>query len=292
MSQPPSSTSTELRVLERVPVDVALPVQLLVVPLEQLQVVLGLVVTNPLDEAVVGDPRLALRAPELRRPRVDAVVVVEPVVTATLDRLLRVVLEVVEHRDRRIAGELRRLLADQLVGAQVTRRVVLVGIARVRAQMDTGERVVRDVARDVRARDDGLDHRARLGLGGRKRPGAGLLALGSPLHREVAVEIESLERRRDLDRDPVVVADRALPEQPVVLAAFLVGVAAHHQARLLGMRLPGAVRIAHAHHQARARRRPGPPRAGRPARRAAGTDARSSARSAAGRPTRAPPRRG
>ena len=41
----------ELRVVERVPVDVALAVELLVAPAQQLQVVLGRVLAEPLDEA-------------------------------------------------------------------------------------------------------------------------------------------------------------------------------------------------------------------------------------------------
>ena len=74
----------ELRVVELVPVDVALAVELLVVPAEELQVVLGRVLLHPLDEAVVLDPRLALGAPELGRPREDAEMVVEPVVPRRL----------------------------------------------------------------------------------------------------------------------------------------------------------------------------------------------------------------
>ena len=114
-SQPPSSTLPELRMVELVPVDVALAVELLVVPAEELEVVLGRVLLHPLDEAVVLDARLALGAPELGRPREDAEVVVEPVVPAALDRRLRVVAEVVEDRDRRVPGALRGLVAQQLV---------------------------------------------------------------------------------------------------------------------------------------------------------------------------------
>ncbi len=175
--------------------------------------------------------------------------VVQPVVRTALDRLLRVVLEVVEDRDRRIAGDLRRLLAEQLVRPQVVRRVVLVGIARVRPQVDSAERVVREVGSDVRPLDDRLHHRPDLRLGGRVRAGATLLGLHRPLHRKVAVQIEALERRRDLDRHTVVIPDPPLPEHPEVLAALLVGVAPDHQPRLIGMRLPGAVGIADPHHQ-------------------------------------------
>ena len=155
----------ELLVLERIPVDVALPVQGVVVPAQELEVVLRRVILEPFDEAEVLDPGLPLRAPELGRPGEDAEVVVEPVVAPALDRLLRVVLEVVEDRDGRVAGALRRLLAEELVRAQVERRVVIVVVARVRTQMDARERVVGDVAGDVRPVDDRLDDRTRLGLG-------------------------------------------------------------------------------------------------------------------------------
>src|SRR6266550_3822878 len=62
----------QLRVVELVPVHVALPVELLVVPAQELEVVIRWVLLHPLDVAEVFDARLALRAPELRRPGVDA----------------------------------------------------------------------------------------------------------------------------------------------------------------------------------------------------------------------------
>ena len=117
--------------------------------------------------------------------------------------------------------------------------------------MDARERVVRDVAGDVRPRDDRLHVRSRLGLGQRERAGAVLLAFGLPLDREVAVQVEAFERRRDLDLDAVVVADQPFPEQPVERAVLgpLVGVARGQEARVVGMRLPGAVRVLDPHHQ-------------------------------------------
>ena len=151
------------------------------------------------------------------------------------------------------------------------RREVLVGVARVRAEVDAAERVVRDVAGDVRALDDRLHHRADLRLGRRVRAGAALLGLGRPLHREVAVQVEALERRRDLDRDAVVVPDPPLPEQPVELAVLvLVGVAPDHQPRLVRMRLPGAVRVARPASSGSGRRRRCPPRRARRAPRRSG----------------------
>ena len=145
----PELDRAELRMLERVPVDVALAE--LVRELQQREVVLGRVLADPVDEVVVGEAGGALRAPELRHPRVDAEEVVDPVDVAAADDHLRVVLEVVEDRDRRVAGEARRLLAHELERAEVGRREVLVRARGVRAEMDAGEGVVADVARDVRA---------------------------------------------------------------------------------------------------------------------------------------------
>ena len=206
-------------------------------------------VAHPLDVLVALDSSLALWAPELCRPGVDPEVVVQPVVRSALDRLLRVVLEVVEDRDRRIAGDFRGLLAEQLVRPQVVRRIVIVGVARIRAQVDAAEGVVREMCRDVRPLDDRLHHRPDLGLRRRVGAGAALLCFDRPLHRKVAVQVEALERRRDLDRHAVVVPDPPLPEHPEVLAALLVGIAPHHEPRLVRMRLPGAVGIADPHHQ-------------------------------------------
>src|SRR5260370_30378172 len=106
----------------------------------------------PVDELVVGDPGRALCAPELRRPREHTEVLVEPVVRAALDDLLRVVLEVVEDRDGRIAGDLRRLFADPLVRTQVVGRQIVVPTSRIRAQMHARRRVIADVAAYVRTR--------------------------------------------------------------------------------------------------------------------------------------------
>ena len=71
---------------------------------------------------------------------------------------------------------------------------MLIVVAAVRAKMHAWrERVVRDVARDVRPRDDRLHVRPRLRLGERERPRAGLSALGLPLDGKVAVQVEALE---------------------------------------------------------------------------------------------------
>ena len=106
----------ELRMVDLVPLDVRVRVVLLR-PLDQGEIVLDRVVANPIREVVVGEAGLPLRAPELRRPREGAEVVVHPVVCTALDRLLGLVLEVVEDGDGRVPGERGAALADDSVRA-------------------------------------------------------------------------------------------------------------------------------------------------------------------------------
>jgi hypothetical protein len=115
--------------------------------------------------------------------------------------------------------------------------------------VDAAEGVVGDVPRDVRPVDDRLHQGAYLRLRGRVRAGAVLLGLDGPLHREVPVQVEALERRSDLDRDAVEVADPAFPEHAVELAFRVVGLAPDEHARFLRMGLPRAVGVAQPHHQ-------------------------------------------
>ena len=149
--------------VERVPVHVRVGI-VLARPADERDVVLDRVLANPVRQVVVGQAGLPLRAPELGRPGEDTEVVVHPVVRAALDRLLRVVLEVVEDRDSRIPRELGAARTDDLVRTQVVRRKVVVRSPGVRPQVHAAERVVRDVSGDVRPCGDRLDHRPDLWL--------------------------------------------------------------------------------------------------------------------------------
>ncbi len=120
---------------------------------------------------------------------------------------------------------------------------------RVRTQVDAAERVVAHVARDVRAIDDGLDERTYLRLGHRIRAGSGLLVLRSPIGGPVAVEVETFEWRRDGDGHAVPVVDRPLREHTVEVAFEVVGLPGDEQPRIIGVRLPGPVRVAKPHHE-------------------------------------------
>ena len=117
--------------------------------------------------------------------------------------------------------------------------------------MHAAERVIGDVAGDVRSIDHGLHHRANLRLGSGIWPRAVLIAFGDPFHGIVAIEIEAVQRRRRLDRDAIVILNHAFGQQPIELAAArrVVGFARNEQARIAGIGLPRAIGIAHAHHE-------------------------------------------
>ena len=174
----------QLRMVEGVPVDEALALERAVVPLHQLQVVFERMLAVPVDELVVRDAGLPLRAPDLHRPGEHAAVVVHPGIEIAGDDFLRVVAEIVVGGNRRIAGDPGAVLADLLVGPQVFRRHLLIGKVGVRPQQDAAVGVKGDGAGDVRMpRDesgDGGDLRFRGGEG----TGAGLFVLGTPVRRE------------------------------------------------------------------------------------------------------------
>jgi hypothetical protein len=142
-------------------------------------------------------------------------VLVAPVVRSSLDRRLRVVLELVEDGGGGVAGDLGRPDPDELVGKQVLGGEALVGMARVRPEVHSREGVVGDEGGDVGPRHDGVDHRSYLGLRGGIGAGSGLLVLGRPFHREVAVEVQPLERLRRPHRDPVVALQDALGKDAI-----------------------------------------------------------------------------
>ena len=208
----------QLRVLERIPVDMRQAGALLVAPLQQLQVVFGRVLAVPVDPVVVGDAGLAVGRPQLHRPEQRAQVLVDPVLRAG-DDLLRVVLEVVVDADGRVAGELGAQRAQALVDPQVLGRHVVVALRAHRPQDHAAVRVEADGRADVRVLDDEVDHRPHLGLAGRVRAGAALLELLPPVGREVAVQVQPFEVRVGLDHQPVVVLEQAFGHDAEVLAA-------------------------------------------------------------------------
>ena len=184
--------------LEGIPVDEALAAQLLVAPAQQLEIVLGRVLAIPVDELVLVDAGLALRAPELDRPGEQAEVVVQPVVEDAGDHFLGVVAKVVEDRDVRVAGELGALLRRSSGRSKSSAGKVVVRLVAVRAQQHAAIGMERDAAGDVRVAGDERDHGAHLRLRAGNGPGALLLVLLAPARRKVAVEVEPLLARLQL----------------------------------------------------------------------------------------------
>src|SRR5258706_8101835 len=101
----------------------------------------------------------------------------------------------------------------------------------------------RDSARQVRMAGDEGDDSSDFRLAGRERTRAVLLMLLPPVGREIAVEIQALFVRLNMNRRAVVVLQRPFRQHAVILSAGLGGIAADQKPRLFGMRFPGTIRI-------------------------------------------------
>jgi len=231
----------------RIPVDVPLPFQGVIAPGQHLEVVFQRVLAIPVDEPVILDPGLPLRTPDLNRPGEDAPLLIAPAVEIAGDHFFGMVLELVKGGGVGIAGDGRPLLADLLVSPQVFGRHIVIGPGAVRAQQDTAEGVKRHRPGEVRMGGHEGGQVAHLRLRGRKRPGPRLLDFRPPLRGEVAVQVKALLLGRHTEQVAIVVLDRALGEDPVEVSRNILRLAADHQARLVGMRLPGAVGVLDPH---------------------------------------------
>src|SRR5687767_1351738 len=111
--------------------------------------------------------------------------------------------------------------------------------------------VIGDVARYVFSVRDGLHLCSNLGFGCWERPRPRLLTFRGPLHRKVSIEVESEFRGSRFDHDSVIVPDRPLRQQPVILLSSIVfiGSASHHKARLIRVFLPWTVSISDSHRE-------------------------------------------
>src|SRR5439155_14138968 len=129
---------------------------------------------------------------------------------------LRMIAEVVEHRDVRVAGDLGALRADLLIVPEVLRRERLVALRAVGAQQYAAVRVEGDRAADVwMLRDEG-DQRVDLRLAGRERARALLLDLLAPVRREIPVQIEPFLVGLNPKGRPVPVLQYPFRQQAVV----------------------------------------------------------------------------
>src|SRR5690606_12958901 len=124
-------------------------------------------------------------APYLDGPPEDPEMVEEPVVERTRDHLVRVVAEVVEHRQRRIASHGSAMGSDPIERALVQSGKVAVRLVAERSEEDSAIRMERDARRDVRMARHEVDDRTDLGLARWIRSGTALLRLQPPTRREV-----------------------------------------------------------------------------------------------------------
>src|SRR5262245_48794168 len=89
----------QLGMIERIPVDESFALEYFIVPFEQFKIILDRMLTKPVDELVLFDARLLLRAPEFHGPGEDAHVIIGPRVEAAGDDLLWMIFEIVKDRN-------------------------------------------------------------------------------------------------------------------------------------------------------------------------------------------------
>ena len=238
----------ELRVLERVPVDVT-PGMVRVAPPEHGQRLVVGRADVPEVRRLLGARGPLHDVPELGGPAEHAAVLVHPVVGGAAHRVGRVPGEVLVDRVRRVAGEARADLGHLGPGPRVEARQLRIGLHRRGAQQHAAAGVERVVAADVRARADGANERIDLRLA--ERVIARAADAAAPPGWKVAVEVEPLDRTRRGDGEPVVVGDRALEHDPVPQRTGRCALRrhGHHQPRIAGVRRPAAVRIGDADRQ-------------------------------------------
>ena len=207
---------TELRVFERVPVDVLVRGVLLDPPEHGEALLVG--------RADVPEVRRLLLAgggvddvPELGGPREHAEVLVRPVVGGAAHRVRLVPREVLEDRVHGIRGQRRADRAELLPGPQVLRWDRRIGLRRRRSQQHAAAGVEGVVPADVGPGDDGPHQGVDLRL--RQRMVARPAHLRRPAGREVAVEVETLRRPRCRDGESVEVLDGPFDQQPVARRA-------------------------------------------------------------------------
>ena len=114
--------------------------------------------------------------------------------------------------------------------------------------MDGAEGVEGDGPGDVGVVGDKLYGRPNFWFAGRKWTGPALVRL--PMHRKVAVQIQPFQRRRHFYQGAIIVANTPLRQQPVIVTTGqIIRLARDEQTRMIGMGLPGAVRVFEPHLQ-------------------------------------------
>src|SRR4051812_10531138 len=227
----------ELWMLEALPRTKYASLVLLAVELGERQQVFAREPAVVIDERLLArDAQARKKVPELARIRDGAACVVDEVGDVAVDRLLRLVDELLEAAHHRIAADLLAPFADLAVDGEVLLVHLIVGRIAERPDVAAAEGVQVEPGEDVRMRARPVDHRARFGLARAVRAGTDLLVLRPPSVREVAVEVDIVVREvmRIRHVRAVVVLDRAfrphLVERPGVFEP-----ARQHDPRHLGI---------------------------------------------------------
>ena len=176
----------ELRVIECIPVNVALALVGLIAPFEQLQVILNRMLAEPVNVLIARDSGFAHRAPDLNHPTVRAQLCVEPILRAS-NNFLWVIFELVKHADRRVARELFALLALRLEYPQILRWHIVIGFGAERSQQHAAPGMEKEPAANVAMVVDELHASAYFWLTGREIAGTQLLTFSSPFFGKVAI---------------------------------------------------------------------------------------------------------
>ena len=165
------------------------------------------------------------------------------------DHVLRVIAELVECADRRVAGNGLAFFALFLISPQIFSGHFSVCKRRERTQQHTAPGMKRKAAGNVLMMGNEVHHCTNFRLGSGIRAGAELFMFLPPARGEIAVQVDPLFILVYLYRVAVVITHRAFGQHAIVNAAILGWLTRHHQARLGGMTFPVAVLILDAHGQ-------------------------------------------
>src|SRR6266850_5904078 len=227
----------ELRVLEALPRAEHAPLVALAVQLGELEQVLAREVAVEVDEALLPlDSQAREQIPQLARVGDGAARVIDEVGDVAVDRLLRLVDELLEAAHHRVAADLLAPFADLPIDGEVLLVHLVVGRVAERSDVAAAEGVEVEPREDVGVRGGPFDNGARLRLARAEGPGTELLRLGLPAVREVAVQVDVVVGEVDRVRHvrAVEVLDRAFGPELVVRPRILEP-ARQHDAGQLGV---------------------------------------------------------
>src|SRR6266850_1949048 len=182
----------ELRVLEALPRPEHAAFVLLTVELRQLEQIIPREMAVVVDEFLLRplDTEAREEVPQLAGIGDRAARVIDEVGDVAVDRLLRLVDELLEAADHRIAADLLAPFADLAIDGEVLLVHLDVGLVAERPDVAAAEGVQVQPGKNIGMRRRELYHRARFRLARAEGPGADLLGVGLPAIGEIAVEID------------------------------------------------------------------------------------------------------